>query len=202
MNFFKRLKAQHIALLITQPSKRFNWQLFGLFAGVMIVSGAVLYGLFGEEILAEVSRMFMEESGNELPIPLGDAKWLLIGVPFVDILFEFIWMSVVAFITMRVLVYLKTPLSFKQLFNVYLLTRVYEMLVGLALLLGFAVVALYTGTETIPFLQEEPSTAGVVTSFIIPVYFFWVYLWSVRFVTKQMAAIEPKDKPEETNSNV
>lgn len=190
MKFFTTLKAQHIALLITQPTDRFNGRLIGALALVIILTGVLLYGLFGDLILREVVGMFNESAEGALPLDVEQAGWLLWGVPFVDVFTEFVWIVIVAYVSMRVLKYLKRPLRFKHICNVYALTRLYEMLVAFALLLGFSVVALYTGTETLPFLQEEPGVAGVLGSFIVPVYFFWMYLWSITFVSKRMVAID------------
>jgi hypothetical protein len=200
MNFFKALKAQHIALLITQPQKTINWRLFGWLVIIMFLSGGVLYGLFGDQILAEINRMFVDQTGEPFPIHLDDAWWILIAVSVFDIIGETMWMALVAFLTMRVLTYLKMPLRFRHVFNIYLLTRVYEVLVMLALLLGWGVVTLFTGATTLPLLQEDPGIAGVIVSFIIPVYFFWVYLWSVRFVAKQMMTLSSMQKEHESAS--
>lgn len=194
MKFYTQLKAQHIALLLTQPTNRLNWRLVWIVAAIMIVSGSIIYGLFGDDVLVALSQMVMQETGDPLLFPEHWKPWLLLLMPLADIFSEIVWVTLVAFITMRVLKYLKTPFSFRHIVNMYLLVRCYEMAAGFALLLGFTVVAVSTGTDTLPLLQQESTAAGLLSSLIVPVLFFWMYLSSIRFMIRRQRGIVAETK--------
>jgi hypothetical protein len=185
MNFFSSLKTQHLVLLTSLPTTGVYRKLCYILLLIIVASSTVLFGVFGNDLFQTITTMFETETEMSFPIEPSMMPWVYVALAGMTVIFELLWIATVAWITRRVLIYAKTPLSFIHVFNIYVLIRLYEMAVEFAILLGMAVSALATGTSSLPGLTDAASTrSGLssIVSLIIPVFFFWLYIWSIRKV--------------------
>lgn len=187
MQFFNTLKQQHISLLGGLSTDRIEYRMLAVLLTITFASAGVLFGVFGTDILNELIPVFEAESGTAFPLETSMMPWVFALIAVLDMVSEFFWIVLVTYITRRVLKYLKKPLLFKHVFNIYLLIRIYEMATSFAILLGVTVVSLYMN-ETLPWLaEEEGGVLSLITSFIVPVGFMWLYISSVKRVMPQSA---------------
>lgn len=177
MNFFKDIKRQHLELLGSIKKTTVQWKLVAVLASIVLFSSGALLSMFGSELL----QIFISELGDKAENIMPLLPWL-VGVGIISaVLFEVLWVLIVSYITSRILRYYKRPLGFIHIFNIYLLVRVYEMGATLALLLGMIIALLVSGQQ-VEIMNENGGFLNSISSFIVPVLFLWLYIWSIRKV--------------------
>lgn len=178
MKIFKTIKQNHIAALESLETDRFDRKVLGLVALVSIVTIAVVAWLFGpfiqENIILLLQTSDIDMDASEF------YPWVYPLVFVFDVFGEIIWSLIVAWVALRIVKRMKRMLPYKQLFNTFLMIRLYEGIIYLALLFGFGIVVMF-GNIDIATLLAEDNSGGDVFGLIVTVIVFWVYYWSIKY---------------------
>jgi hypothetical protein len=181
----KQMILNHIQALASLSDRRVEWRMLLL---LFVCTIAALHILFtGDPTMYGDLKGALESIEDEtLRAQIASVMFPILAIA--DVLSELIWMAIVSYITIRVLRYLKKPLQFIHVFNVFLIIRLYEVIVFLALFLGARLMAEIRGTQPL-FLRAEPGGFEVLLMFAISVGFLWLYIWSIKYLSNNRAGV-------------